>query len=1104
MQRHHSSLIVLQLFVSVASILFLSACGGGSGGSSGGGYSAAAIPNEPPVFAIPSQKSFLEGAPGLTLVAIDANDDNIVFSIIGGPDKDSFFIANSKVLAFVTESDYENPGDIDANNEYLVKVQAFDGLATTTADLTIKILDALEGRVIDGPISGASIFVDLDGDRIVDSGEPTGTTNENGYFKVPQITPIENIIPKIISYEGIDSKTGQSLAQFAVLSDVPGPLVCDAENCAKPDSAFITPLTSLLATTTNDEDKEKILSAFGISDSPENLLSTDIWKSAEAGSNTSKNIQRINQQIALLLQAVNTISGVNDLANSLLVVNTMSSELLSLTNSQDTINLTKRETVESLLKKVTETAFPTITISESTLEKLVVPVANINAVFADLRVNPVGSTMIGVVSAAQSGLRTSMASFISGEISVNDFSEKNAAKTLFGEVTVPTDASDYDEDGLADIIDFDDDNDGVQDYSDEYPLNSNVHTSPVAIAATHQLRLQPVAQTKQTIVLTGTAQNNRSLTYSLVSDGSYGTASINSTTGVLTYTPSVSTTNSITDTITFKVNDGYISSSVSTVTLEIKTDPLYRYQWHLDNTKQSNFSAAGGFLGEDLNVDSVISAGVTGDTVTVAILDTGLEIAHEDLAANIVAGKSWDYVDSDTDPTSDDNDGDHGTTVAGIVASVGWNKIGGRGVAPDVSLVGYNFLESPSIANEVHAMGLDNDLASNVDIFNMSYGRNNPTSFQLGGANNLRLSAFVNGVTNMRSGKGAIYVQSAGNTWYKSGYCGPNSQSSDNLACTDSVFDPAFALPYVIGVAALNAKGLRSSYSTPGASIWISGFGGEFGIYAPAIMSVDQSSCSSGYVKNGNTGRNAFDNQGYHAENSNCNYMSQFNGTSSAAPTVAGVIALMLEANPNLTWRDVKKILASTARQVDNPRNVSVNGIEQFSWITNAAGYKFHNWYGFGVIDAAAAVSSAKAYTPNNLGAFVETDWNSSATVTATMVDSTTHYIDVPITAPAGSSDVIEFVRLRISLRHTIPNSIGIRLQSPSGTVSTILQPYTRLQSNPNADCSISATCTYFELASNAFYGEPIAGTWRLLITDHISDGTQGIFEKYQINIYGH
>jgi len=56
------------------------------------------------------------------------------------------------------------------------------------------------------------------------------------------------------------------------------------------------------------------------------------------------------------------------------------------------------------------------------------------------------------------------------------------------------------------------------------------------------------------------------------------------------------------------------------------------------------------------------------------------------------------------------------------------------------------------------------------------------------------------------------------------------------------------------------------------------------------------------------------------------------------------------------------------------------------------------------------------------------------------------------------------------------------------------------LKKNPNADCSATATCTYFELASNAFYGESIAGTWRLLVTDHISDSTQGIFEKYQIN----
>mgnify|MGYP001454900478 FL=1 len=671
-------------------------------------------------------------------------------------------------------------------------------------------------------------------------------------------------------------------------------------------------------------------------------------------------------------------------------------------------------------------------------------------------------------------------------------------------MTVSTDKSDYDGDGFADVIDFDDDDDGVQDYSDERPLNADIHTMPVAMATTHRLRLQPVSQTSHTVMLTGTAQDNRALTYFLVSDGSHGVASVNSDTGALTYTPLVSTISSMTDTVTFKVNDGYVSSSISTVTLKLVTDPLYQYQWHLDNTKQTNFSATGGNFGEDLNIDSVISNEITGNNVTIAVIDSGLEIAHEDLAENIVAEKSWDYIGNDSDPTSDDNDGDHGTSVAGIIASVGWNKIGGRGVAPDVSLVGYNFLKSSSISNEVHAMGLDNELAANVDIFNMSYGRNNPLSFQLGGANALRESAFINGASNMRNGKGAIYVQSAGNSWYESGYCGPNSQSNDNLACTDSVFDPSFALPYVIGVAALNADGVRSSYSTPGASIWVSGFGGEFGINAPAIMTVDQSTCSSGYVKNGITGRNSFDNQGYHSENSSCNYMSAMNGTSAAGPTVTGVIALMLEANPNLTWRDVKKILARTARQVDFPRTVSANGIEQYSWITNAAGYKFHNWYGFGAVDGAAAVGLAKTYSANSLGLFIQTGWNSSSKVTATMVDSTTHFIDIPLNTPSGSSGIIEFVRLRVSLRHNIPNSIGIRLQAPSGTISTVLQPYTRLQTDPGADCSEVATCTFFELASNAFYGESISGTWRLLVTDHISDSTQGIFEKFQINIYGH
>ena len=99
-----------------------------------------------------------------------------------------------------------------------------------------------------------------------------------------------------------------------------------------------------------------------------------------------------------------------------------------------------------------------------------------------------------------------------------------------------------------------------------------------------------------------------------------------------------------------------------------------------------------------------------------------------------------------------------------------------------------------------------------------------------------------------------------------------------------------------------------------------------------------------------------------HAENASCNYTSNFNGTSSAAPTVAGVIALMLDANENLSWRDVKRILASTSVQVDSTKEKILNSVVQYKWITNAAGYKHHNWYGFGMIDAAAAVTAATNY----------------------------------------------------------------------------------------------------------------------------------------------
>ena len=82
------------------------------------------------------------------------------------------------------------------------------------------------------------------------------------------------------------------------------------------------------------------------------------------------------------------------------------------------------------------------------------------------------------------------------------------------------------------------------------------------------------------------------------------------------------------------------------------------------------------------------------------MLDSGLDIALEDLVDNIITG-SYDFLNSDTDPTNPANDGDHGTSVAGLIAAKGWNNKGGRGVAPNASLIGYNYLKNQTISNQL-------------------------------------------------------------------------------------------------------------------------------------------------------------------------------------------------------------------------------------------------------------------------------------------------------------------------------------------------------------------------------------------------------------------
>jgi subtilisin family serine protease len=541
----------------------------------------------------------------------------------------------------------------------------------------------------------------------------------------------------------------------------------------------------------------------------------------------------------------------------------------------------------------------------------------------------------------------------------------------------------------------------------------------------------------------------------------------------------------------------------------VDVDPLIAEQWHLANVGQFAYAMNPAVAGYDVDAALTYAAGIAGRGVKVAVLDSGLEIAHEDLAANLAPG-SWNFSDGTTDPTSPETFGDHGTSVAGLIAAVRGNAKGGMGVAPAARLNGYNVLvgANQTVASFVASLGAGNGGAgpksSDVWVFNQSFGVSTAEPLPM---LDVIERQYLDGVSRLRGGLGAVYVKSAGN-----GFLDVALWCWAGLSCENASMDPANTLPMNVVVGAVNAAGKRASYSTAGSALWISGFGGENGfdatmscdgvactpacLYDPAMITVDQSGCASGYARSG-VPSSAF-NRGA-APNGSCNYTNGFNGTSSAAPVVSGVVALMLEANPALTWRDVKHILATTARQIDvgiAPVVLPLPGgnyIAEPGWTTNAAGHAFHDWYGFGLVDADLAVAAALAYEPGRLGTFRNTGWVAGTAPAAAIPDE--NAAGVSGTASIARALAVEAVQIRVSTNHTFLGDLGIELRSPSGTRSVLLNAANAFGS--------SFGKTEIRLASNAFYGETGAGTWTLKVVDALEQDVGRVL-GWSIRIYGH
>jgi subtilisin family serine protease len=581
-----------------------------------------------------------------------------------------------------------------------------------------------------------------------------------------------------------------------------------------------------------------------------------------------------------------------------------------------------------------------------------------------------------------------------------------------------------------------------------------------------------------------------SITYSIVQDGAAGSALVHASSGAFTYTLPGHTTRTQ-DVVLVGISNGSLSANV-TVTITLKTDPLIPNQWHLQNLGASSFASVLPLSGNDMNVAAAWRDGYTGKGIKVAVVDSGLEIAHEDLAPNVDA-KSFNFLNGSNDPTPTVSGFDHGTAVAGIVASAAFNGKGGRGVAYEATLRGYNLLASGAgtLANFGYALG-GASYSSDVDIFNESFGS---SSSQLPPQVNSYNAINANALT-LRGGKGAILVQSAGNSFSSFGsdpsVC--TQAKAYGVSCGSSSSDTRRdgTLPIVVG--AIAADGTKSSYSNAGSSLWVAAPGGEYGMDSnyvpgasgdslePAIITASRTGCG-----NYSNRRNALDALGANAQSAQCQYTAVMNGTSSAAPNLSGVIALMLQANPNLGYRDVKYILAKTAKKTDASRvGVTTSGLISGTpvtldqgWVRNAAGYWFSNWYGFGTVDAAAAVSEAKTYVN-----YLPTMQTASANMNFSSTENVPQYSTVGSTlnfTMAPSFTKVEHAMVILNLNDS-PGLLcnQIELTSPSGTKSILMHALNGYSNNGVPQQSI----TNSRILSNAFYGESTAGTWRLKFYD--------------------
>ena len=482
----------------------------------------------------------------------------------------------------------------------------------------------------------------------------------------------------------------------------------------------------------------------------------------------------------------------------------------------------------------------------------------------------------------------------------------------------------------------------------------------------------------------------------------------------------------------------YLSRCAAAARPAAWSDVLSGCQWHLNNTGQ-----VGGTSGEDANVLAAHAAGFLGAGVTVAVVDDGFSPDHADLAGNASDTRSRSFCPRDPLAFSRHAD-QHGIAVAGIVAARD-NTIGMRGVAPRAQLYNVRLLDCEDKATSVLSAGQAMaESASSIAVSVNSWGKRSIANAKPVSA--VWEKAVEQGLRSGFAGKGTVYV-----------FAGGNGVANGDWSALDEYVTHHGTIP----VCAVNAAGRQSSYSERGPNLWVC---------APSSDSV-----ASGMPRIATLARN----HRYYEEG--------FGGTSAAAPIVGGVAALVRAENTALTWRDVKLVLADSARRNLTQAASWQQGAPKYS--DDSKRYWFSHAYGFGVVDAHAAVMLGK-------------NWKLlPPMITATQTG--THLLipddSTSVTASVTFDDEIEFVEyVEIDTNFNVASfrQLRVELVSPSGAVS--------LLSPENASAAHHALKQAFRFGSSRHLGESAKGDWTLRISDRVSGSSRALLVDWSVTLYGH